>query len=240
MSSLRRETPRVLVETFDVLDCWNRLNRLYFDGCLPPIPIQWSRRLTSSLGLFMNWMGPRTEASTQSMPDLARRCIRLSLPLLLELPRGPVSRERVVLNTLAHEMIHQWQYDILMRRADHGPDFRTKMKEINRQGLLGITIYHSLSNGVRSLARYAWRCQRCGEIYCRRKRTIHPRRHVCGLCHGPLKEAPEQIGIHTGSAEHREKTDPNPPWQQEPDLVSSHADPLGQLRLPFEILADVE
>ena len=91
------------------------------------------------------------------------------------------------MTTLAHEMIHQWQYDILKRRPNHGQDFRRMMARMNLDGL-GITIYHSLGKEVTALAKYAWRCQQCGSIYRRQRRTIQPRRHLCGACRGPLRE----------------------------------------------------
>ena len=61
------------------------------------------------------------------------------------------------------------------------------MARMNEDGL-GITIYHSLGKEVAALAKYAWRCQRCGSIYRRQRRSIQPRRHSCGACRGPLRE----------------------------------------------------
>ncbi|HEX2056407.1 MAG TPA: SprT-like domain-containing protein, partial [Nitrospiraceae bacterium] len=89
--------------------------------------------------------------------------------------------------TLAHEMIHQWQYDILKRRPNHGADFRRMMSRMNQDGLR-ITIYHSMYQEVDALARYVWRCRQCGYLYRRHRRTIQPRRHQCGACRGPLQE----------------------------------------------------
>lgn len=215
---------------------WDWLNRQYFDGRLPPILIQWSGRLTSSLGLFASRVGPRTNVPEQSRQGLHRRCIRLSLPLVRRLATERLPYEQVILNTLAHEMIHQWQYDILKRRPDHGPDFRRKMREINRHGLLSITIYHSLSNEARSLARHAWRCQWCGEVYRRRRRTIHPRRHVCALCRGPLKEAPEQVDRLTSSTENRTGNHPGLPLLLPLGSIDRWF-PTHQLRPPFELPA---
>ncbi len=163
---------------------WKDLNLRYFHSALPPITIEWSRRLTSSAGMFVCRVGPR---HTQHHPDderLGRRCIRLSAVLLQD--DAPES-QRETLVTLAHEMIHQWQYDILKRRPNHGPDFRRMMTCMNQDGL-GITIYHSLGKEVTALARYAWRCQQCGSIYRRQRRSIQPRRHLCGSCRGPLRE----------------------------------------------------
>ncbi|CAI4034137.1 hypothetical protein DNFV4_04581 [Nitrospira tepida] len=231
------ETPRGLLRSTDVLASWERFNRQYFAGRLPPIPIQWSGRLTSSLGLFMSRVGPRTNVSESPLPNRDRRCIRLSLPLIGQMPADPLIRGQLILNTLAHEMIHQWQYDILKRRPDHGPDFRKKMREINRQGSLSITIYHFLSNEVRALARHAWRCQWCGEVYRRLRRTIRPRLHICAICHGPLKEAPEQLDRHASSAESQTGNHRDLPLQQDPG-VGNRESPAGQLWLPFEIPAD--
>ncbi|MDE3118233.1 MAG: SprT-like domain-containing protein [Nitrospirota bacterium] len=155
------------------------MNLRYFDGGLPPIEIVWSRRLTASAGLFVSHGGPRALPA-----GLRRRRIRLSAPLLRD---GSPVAEREVLATLAHEMIHQWQFDILKRRPNHGPDFRRKMEDMNRAGL-GVTVRHDLTEAVQRLAKYAWRCLDCGRTYERQRRTIEPRRHRCGSCRGALGE----------------------------------------------------
>ena len=85
-------------------------------------------------------------------------------------------------------MIHQWQFDVLKRRPNHGPDFLRKMTEMNRDGTLAITIYHSLQKEVLALARFAWRCRECGRVYRRQRKTIEPRHHQCGSCRGALQE----------------------------------------------------
>jgi predicted SprT family Zn-dependent metalloprotease len=103
------------------------------------------------------------------------------LPLLRD------QSEHEIMGTLAHEMIHQWQFDVLKRRPNHGPDFRRMMRTMNRDGL-DITISHALDNAVRSLAKFAWRCRECGRDYHRQRRTIRPSRHRCGACRGRLKE----------------------------------------------------
>jgi predicted SprT family Zn-dependent metalloprotease len=158
---------------------WSKFNHRFFRGTLPPIEIVWSNRLTASAGMFASRVGPRA-------PDAgsARRCIRLSVPLL-----GHPSRatDQELLGTLAHEMIHQWQFDILKRRPNHGPDFRRKMVEMNREGL-GVTISHVLDEAVEALAKYAWHCLGCGKVYHRQRRTIRPSRHRCGCCRGKLRE----------------------------------------------------
>ncbi|SPP64670.1 SprT-like domain-containing protein [Nitrospira lenta] len=169
---------------------WRRLNERYFEGLLPPIPVVWSRRLTSSVGMFVSRGGPRPRAFDDAMPNRTTREIRLSEPLMARLAERTPYAGQELLNTLAHEMIHQWQFDILKRKPNHGPDFVRKMTDMNRSGLVAITIYHSLHKEVLALAQFAWRCKNCGRVYRRQRKTIQPRRHLCGTCRGALQELP--------------------------------------------------
>ncbi|MGD9726177.1 MAG: SprT-like domain-containing protein [Nitrospiraceae bacterium] len=166
---------------------WTDLNGRYFHHALPSIPILWSPRLTASMGVFFSRTGPRARVPGEEPNHQIRRVIRLSLPLFRKLYESRPTGDREVIGTLAHEMIHQWQYDILKRRPNHGAEFRRMMRRMNQDGL-GITVYHSLNKEVDSFARYVWRCQQCGYLYRRQRRTIQPRRHQCGACRGPLKE----------------------------------------------------
>jgi predicted SprT family Zn-dependent metalloprotease len=165
---------------------WRDLNARFYAGLLPPISIVWSRRLTSSIGMFTSRSEPRS-------PQLAttgrsRREILLSLPLLERLAERTSNAEQELLNTLAHEMIHQWQFDVLKRRPNHGLDFLRKMTEMNRSGAVAITTYHSLQKEVLALSRFVWRCRNCGHVYRRQRKTIEPKRHHCGACRGSLQE----------------------------------------------------
>jgi predicted SprT family Zn-dependent metalloprotease len=169
---------------------WRLLNERYFEGLLPPIPVVWSRRLTSSVGMFVSRGGPRPRQFDEPNPNRTKREIRLSEPLIARLAERTPYAGQELLNTLAHEMIHQWQFDVLKRRPNHGPDFLRKMTEMNRSGLVSITIYHSLQKEVQALSRFAWRCTDCGRIYRRQRKTIQPRRHLCGSCRGALQELP--------------------------------------------------
>jgi len=171
---------------------WRNLNARFFDGALPPIAILWSRRLTASVGMFVSRGGPRAPHIDQA--GRSRREIRLSLPLLERLAERTPYAEQELLNTLAHEMIHQWQFDVLKRRPNHGLDFMRKMTEMNRSGAVAITTYHSLQTEVLSLSRFAWRCLDCGRVYRRQRNTIKPRRHHCGSCRGALQELPPLSG----------------------------------------------
>ena len=176
------------LSALQLIDMWHDLNSRYFDGTLPPIALVWSTRLTSSVGMFVSGAGPRSSWGDNATPKSPKREIRLSVPLLTPLlARTPFGTNELV-RTVAHEMIHQWQYDILKRRPNHGPDFLRKMREMNRDGALAITVYHALKQEVQALSRFAWRCGRCWRIYRRQRRTIHPPRHHCGSCRGALHE----------------------------------------------------
>lgn len=164
---------------------WLALNARHFGNLLPPIPIVWSRRLTSSVGMFVCRGGPRIPPAAGGR---SRREIRLSQPLLERLATRTPYAEQELLNTLAHEMIHQWQFDVLKRRPNHGRDFLRKMTEMNRSGHVAVTTYHQLEKEVLALSRFAWRCANCGQIYRRQRKTIEPRRHQCGQCRGSLQE----------------------------------------------------
>ena len=205
---------------------WRTLNERYFDGLLPPIPVVWSRRLTSSVGMFASRGGPRPRPFDASTPNRTKREIRLSEPLMARLAERTAYAGQELLNTLAHEMIHQWQFDVLKRRPNHGPDFLRKMTEMNRSGLVSITIYHSLQKEVQALSRFAWRCTDCGRIYRRQRNTIQPRRHLCGTCRGRLQELPP---LHHVTA---------PPTPQNPLAPSLPAHPVQQLALRWDGAAE--
>jgi predicted SprT family Zn-dependent metalloprotease len=172
---------------------WGELNSRYFAGLLPQIDLVWSRRLTSSVGMFVSRRGPRPRLDHDGLRPPIKREIRLSLPLLQQVLQRSEYGEQEIVNTLAHEMIHQWQFDILKRRPNHGLDFLRKMTEMNRDGSLAITIYHSLQKEVLTLARFSWRCLQCGRVYRRQRRTIQPQRHHCGICRGSLEEMSPSI-----------------------------------------------
>jgi hypothetical protein len=85
------------------------------------------------------------------------------------------------------------------------------MTEMNRDGALAITIYHSLQREVLALARFAWRCRQCGRVYRRQRRTIQPRRHHCGICRGLLQELVGSVSrVPTDSQRSSHSTMPPP------------------------------
>jgi len=160
---------------------WQDLACRFFENRLPVITIEWSSRLTASAGLFVSQVGPRSRWVSSAYRHGEARVIRLSAPLLRGQPEAELQ------GTLAHEMIHQWEFDIRKCRPSHGPTFREMMDRMNEAGL-GITIRHQLNKTVDALNRYAWECVRCGMAYHRQRRTIMPARHLCSRCRGALVE----------------------------------------------------
>ena len=162
-------------------EIWHELNESYFGNRLPAIEIQWSSRLTASAGLFRSRTGPRTSWVASEERHGKGRVIRLSVPLL----SGQSFDE--IRGTLAHEMIHQWQFDVKKWCPSHGREFRRIMALMNADGL-GITIYHTLGEGAPASPKFTWRCTWCGHAYHRQRYTLSTQRHRCGLCRGPLQE----------------------------------------------------
>lgn len=160
---------------------WQNLAHRFFENRLPRITIEWSTRLTASAGLFVSQVGPRSVWVSPDYRQGAARIIRLSAPLLRNQPEEELWR------ILAHEMIHQWQFDIRKHRPSHGAEFREMMQRMNAEGL-GVTVRHRLETAVKLRIRFSWRCLRCGMAYHRQRRTIIPSRHICSRCRGRLVE----------------------------------------------------
>ena len=86
------------------------LNRERFEGALGPVAIRISRRMRSRLGHYSPGGMREPEIA------IARRHIRRD---------GWAS----VLETLVHEMVHQWQHET-KRPVAHDPDFRRKCRQV--------------------------------------------------------------------------------------------------------------
>ncbi|MDT3778618.1 SprT-like domain-containing protein [Nitrospira sp. MA-1] len=190
---------------------WQRLAHDFFENRLPRISIEWSTRLTASAGLFVSQIGPRSWWASREYRQGAARVIRLSAPLLRDQPEEELKR------TLAHEMIHQWQFDIRKHRPSHGAEFREMMHRMNAAGL-GVTVRHQLNVAVQRHHRYAWQCLQCGMAYHRQRRTIIPARHICSRCRGrlievelpptqkPHEESMDERGGNRGARQDEEKS----------------------------------
>ena len=186
MRSTKANSSNVPLPVARLQEFWKSLADKYFFSRLPSISIEWSSRLTASTGMFVSRVGPRSRHMSWVDRHGQARKIRLSAPLL----QGQTESE--IVRTLAHEMIHQWQYDVKKCRPTHGPEFLKIMARMNGDGL-GISIRHSLNQEVEAFTKYAWECTKCGESYRRQRRSISPNRHRCGSCHGSLREV--SIGV---------------------------------------------
>jgi hypothetical protein len=95
-------------------DWHQRLNVQHFGGHLASIPVHVSRRIARRLGQYT----PRA-----AEPQGLERSIAIS--------RTHLKRDGIAaaLETLLHEMVHQWQ-DETGRAVDHGPSFRRKAREV--------------------------------------------------------------------------------------------------------------
>ncbi len=157
---------------------WQELNDAYFSNRLPAIEIQWSTRLTASAGLFRSQTGPRTSRVSPEERHGKGRVIRLSVPLL----RRQSFEE--IRGTLAHEMIHQWQFDVKKHCPSHGREFRRIMALMNADGL-GITVYHTLTEEAKASTEFM---ARPGHVSPRQRHTVSTKRHHDGLDQGSLQE----------------------------------------------------
>ena len=224
MSSTTRRFSQAPISVDRLQVFWKHLADRYFQGRLPPIRIEWSTRLTASTGMFMSQVGPRSQRLSLAERHGSARVIRLSAPLLHHQPESEIVR------TLAHEMIHQWEYDVKKRHPKHGAEFLAIMDLMNRDGL-GITIRHSLDEQVEMLSKYAWQCLVCGQSYRRQRRTISPRTHRCGSCHGDLRELSLNALEKIKDPERLTLSDQAPP--SFPHVIQKVADSPRQLVLDF-------
>ncbi len=111
---LRRERPRPgdlrMLRELELLR--RSLNREYFHGGLPGIPIRLSSRMRTRLGEL-------------TLDDRTRE------PVEIAVSRRHVERDlwSEVRQTLLHEMVHLWQAEAGLA-VDHGPTFRRKAREV--------------------------------------------------------------------------------------------------------------
>jgi hypothetical protein len=109
----RRERPHIedASTVSRLADAHRRLNAERFGGTLTDVPIRVSRRMRRRLGHY--------RAATETEPaeiSLSRRHVRRH-------------GWQAALETLLHEMVHQWQAET-GHALDHGPAFRRKAREV--------------------------------------------------------------------------------------------------------------
>lgn len=141
--------------------------------------------MTSSLGVFVGYRGASLSVPPGEKGRVERCLIRLSSPLFQNLSATPLLADTALHETIAHEMIHQWQFQVLHKTPNHGTTFRQLMHQMNAAGL-AVSVYHRYAVHTRRLIRFVWACQACGLQYPRQRKSIDPRHHRCGRCRGML------------------------------------------------------
>jgi hypothetical protein len=96
----------------ELTDWHARFNRELFGGALRPLTVRVSRRMRARLGHYT----PATSGGDPAEIAISRRHLRRH-------------GWREALDTLVHEMVHQWQ-DEHGLPVDHGPAFRRKAREV--------------------------------------------------------------------------------------------------------------
>jgi len=127
---------------FNLYDDFNLYNRIFFEGKLNCVAVEWSLRMTLCAGTFQ---------VKDNLP-----LIRLSEPLL------KYRSIKDVKETLIHEMIHAYNYvenhDLSDDPTGHGKNFKKKMNEVNSNSEFNITVYHDYIDEVDFLRKHIWRC----------------------------------------------------------------------------------
>jgi predicted SprT family Zn-dependent metalloprotease len=124
----------------DLHQAFLRINETHFDGFLDPPALCWNSRLRSSAGRFI----PGSRKFWNDLPPV----IEIASYLMDE-----ANSEALILDTLAHEMIHYWLW-VRRRPYGHTPEFWDKMTA------MGVSRY----NPVPKLRpyRYVYCCPSCG------------------------------------------------------------------------------
>ena len=106
-----------------LLPVFHKFNRQFFDHSLtttnrePLIKVRWSdNRLKTTAGFYKR----------KQFKGVIESEIILSKPILTKLTSNEIY------STLCHETIHAWVYRILNINEIHGPNFLSKMNEINK------------------------------------------------------------------------------------------------------------
>ena len=143
-----------------LLPLFHRFNKQYFDNSLmlnqqPLVKVRWSdNKLKTTAGLYKR----------RTINGVIDSEIILSKPILSYLSINEIN------STLCHEMIHAWVDRILKKNEIHGPNFLTKMGEINeKENNFQISVRHSFPIKRMEL-KYMGKCQNCGQIFRYRKR----------------------------------------------------------------------
>ena len=132
----------------ELLNLFQRVNEIHFDGFLEPPVLKWNSRLRSSAGRFI----PGSRKWFLERPPVIEIATYL---------KEEIEAEKHLLDTIAHEMIHYWLW-VRRRPYGHTPEFWEKMQ------LMGVSRY----NPVPRLKppKYLYRCPGCSRDFPARKK----------------------------------------------------------------------
>ena len=143
-----------------LLPIFVKFNRLFFENSLiinqePIVKLKWSdNRLKTTAGIYKR----------KTIKGIIISEIILSKPILENLSLNEIH------STLCHEMIHAWVDRILKINEIHGPNFLSKMNEINKkEDAFQISVRHNFPVERKEL-KYIGKCLNCGETYRYRKK----------------------------------------------------------------------
>ena len=152
-----------------LLPLFHKFNSQYFENSLavnnqPLVKVRWSdNRLKTTAGFYKR----------KRINGLVDSEIILSKPILSKLSTCEIN------STLCHEMIHAWVDRILKKNEIHGPNFLSKMYEINnKENNFQISVRHNYPV-ERMKLKYIGQCVNCGQTYRYRKRI---RNIACKKC----------------------------------------------------------
>lgn len=135
-------------QPIDLHGLFDTLNARHFDAMLDLPVCRWNSRLRSSAGRFI----PGRRRYWQTFMPVIEIASYL---------REEADSERLIVDTMLHEMIHYWLWQ-RGRPYGHTPEFIRKMKE------LGVSRYNSVPR-VRPY-KYVYRCPVCAGGYPTRKK----------------------------------------------------------------------
>ncbi|KAF6256310.1 SprT-like family-domain-containing protein, partial [Scenedesmus sp. NREL 46B-D3] len=155
---------------------YDQWNTQVFDGGLPPVPLVWNPRLTSTAGQVVDdGSQNRLKASSEER-----------VPVRLELSTKVLDCEARLRTTLAHEMCHVAAWAVSGEfRQHHGAAFWAWARRFEAR-VPGISV--TTCHNYEVHAPFRWQCANnsCGKQYHRHKRSIDPAKHVCSRCNGRL------------------------------------------------------
>ncbi|OCT99966.1 hypothetical protein XELAEV_18005750mg [Xenopus laevis] len=141
----------------DIQTLFEEFNIKFFYGCLPPIDLKWTNRVSKNVGYFKHHQ--RT----------GKNEIRLNKPLLDLRPRKDTVR------ILLHEMIHYYLFIKDIPDINHGTAFQNEMERINSESRANIKICVPFHKEYEALKCHWWKCDGPCEELVKRIRNTAPR-----------------------------------------------------------------